>query len=110
MTFSIRKAAEQDVPVLRELIDASVRGLQSADYSPTQIESALAKAKEAVKGDDKAALTDATSELQKASHAMAEALYKKDAGNGQPGAGHQDNPTDAVKDGEVVDAEFAETK
>jgi N-acetylglutamate synthase-like GNAT family acetyltransferase len=42
MTFSLRKATEHDVPVLRELIDASVRGLQSADYSPTQIESALA--------------------------------------------------------------------
>ena len=42
MTFSLRKATEHDVPLLRELIDASVRGLQSADYSPTQIESALA--------------------------------------------------------------------
>jgi GNAT superfamily N-acetyltransferase len=42
MTFSVRKAAEQDVPVLRELIDSSVRGLQAADYTPTQIEGALA--------------------------------------------------------------------
>jgi GNAT superfamily N-acetyltransferase len=42
MTFSIRPATEHDVPVLRDLIDASVRGLQSADYSRTQIESALA--------------------------------------------------------------------
>ena len=40
--FSIRKAAPADVPVLSELIDASVRGLQAEDYSPTQIESALA--------------------------------------------------------------------
>jgi hypothetical protein len=29
MTFSIRKAAEQDVPILRELIDASVRAPQA---------------------------------------------------------------------------------
>jgi GNAT superfamily N-acetyltransferase len=29
------------VPELRQLIDASVRGLQAEDYSPTQIESAL---------------------------------------------------------------------
>jgi len=42
MAFSIRPATAEDVPVLRDLIDASVRGLQSADYSPTQIESALA--------------------------------------------------------------------
>jgi GNAT superfamily N-acetyltransferase len=42
MNFSIRKAVPEDVPTLRVLIDASVRGLQAADYSPTQIESALA--------------------------------------------------------------------
>ena len=42
MTFTIRKAVLADVPVLESLIDQSVRGLQSQDYSPTQIESALA--------------------------------------------------------------------
>jgi N-acetylglutamate synthase-like GNAT family acetyltransferase len=56
MNFSIRKAAKQDVPVLRELIDASVRGLQSADYSPTQIESALAS----VYGVDSQLIADGT--------------------------------------------------
>jgi GNAT superfamily N-acetyltransferase len=40
--FSIRKAVPADVPALSELIDASVRGLQAEDYTPTQIESALA--------------------------------------------------------------------
>jgi GNAT superfamily N-acetyltransferase len=39
--FSIRKAVSSDVPVLSALIDASVRGLQAGDYTPTQIESAL---------------------------------------------------------------------
>jgi GNAT superfamily N-acetyltransferase len=39
--FQIRPAAPDDVPVLRELIDSSVRRLQSGDYSPEQIESAL---------------------------------------------------------------------
>jgi GNAT superfamily N-acetyltransferase len=42
MTISIRQAVTADVPVLRALIDASVRGLQTRDYSPSQIESALA--------------------------------------------------------------------
>jgi GNAT superfamily N-acetyltransferase len=41
METSVRKAVPADVPVLRELINASVRGLQAEDYSPTQIESAL---------------------------------------------------------------------
>ena len=42
VNFTIRKAVVDDVPVLRVLIDASVRGLQAQDYTPTQIESALA--------------------------------------------------------------------
>lgn len=43
MTFCIRKAVLADAPVLRVLIDASVRGLQALDYSPAQIEIALQK-------------------------------------------------------------------
>ena len=39
--FHIRKATASDSPRLRELIEASVRGLQAGDYSPTQIEGAL---------------------------------------------------------------------
>jgi GNAT superfamily N-acetyltransferase len=42
-TFSIRLAQESDVPTLRGLIDASVRGLQTNDYSPAQIDGALRK-------------------------------------------------------------------
>jgi GNAT superfamily N-acetyltransferase len=40
--IQIRKAALRDVPRLREVIEASVRGLQAGDYSPAQIEGALA--------------------------------------------------------------------
>jgi GNAT superfamily N-acetyltransferase len=37
----IRKAVAADIPTLRALIDASVRGLQSEDYTSEQIEGAL---------------------------------------------------------------------
>ncbi len=37
----LRLAVPEDVPILRELIDASVRGLQTQDYTPAQIEGAL---------------------------------------------------------------------
>jgi GNAT superfamily N-acetyltransferase len=37
----LRIAVPEDVPVLHELIDASVRGLQAQDYTPAQIEGAL---------------------------------------------------------------------
>jgi GNAT superfamily N-acetyltransferase len=41
MNLTLRQAVPADIPTLRTLIDASVRGLQAADYSPAQIESAL---------------------------------------------------------------------
>lgn len=40
--FRLRLAVPEDVPVLRELIEVSVRGLQREDYTPAQIEGALA--------------------------------------------------------------------
>ena len=42
MKLSIRLAIPEDVSALSALIDASVRGLQSGDYTPRQIEGALA--------------------------------------------------------------------
>jgi GNAT superfamily N-acetyltransferase len=41
MAIRIRLAEAVDIPSLRELIQASVRGLQTADYSVAQLESAL---------------------------------------------------------------------
>ena len=41
MTLRIRLAEAGDIPMLRELIEASVRGLQAGDYSPAQLENAL---------------------------------------------------------------------
>lgn len=56
MDFSLRKAVPADVPVLRVLIEDSVRGLQAQDYSPSQIESALAS----VYGVDSQLIADGT--------------------------------------------------
>jgi len=41
MNIRIRLATAADIPVLRKLIDASVRGLQAGDYTQAQIEAAL---------------------------------------------------------------------
>ncbi len=41
MSIQIRVATPEDIPVLRELIDASVRELQAEDYTAAQIEGAL---------------------------------------------------------------------
>jgi GNAT superfamily N-acetyltransferase len=52
----IRKAEAADVSRLREIIDVSVRGLQSNDYSPAQIEGAL----QSVYGVDSQLIADGT--------------------------------------------------
>ena len=41
MNVRLRKAVVADIPYLRDVIEASVRGLQAEDYSPAQIEGAL---------------------------------------------------------------------
>jgi GNAT superfamily N-acetyltransferase len=56
MNLTIRQAVHTDIPVLRKLIEVSVRGLQTRDYSPSQIESALAT----VYGVDSQLITDGT--------------------------------------------------
>jgi len=78
----------------------------------SRIEAAINEVREAVKTEDRARITKAADDLQKASHAMAEALYKAqgteggEGGHGGQGAQEGKGP----QDGEVVDAEFAETK
>jgi hypothetical protein len=56
MNLHVRKAAAADVPRLREVIEASVRGLQAQDYSPVQIEGAL----QSVYGVDSQLIADGT--------------------------------------------------
>lgn len=41
MQYFLRKTNAADIPALEKLIEASVRGLQAADYTPVQIEAAL---------------------------------------------------------------------
>jgi molecular chaperone DnaK len=66
-----------------------------------RIETALAAVRTAAAGDDAGAIARATDDLQRASHAMAEALYA--AQSGRPGASaHQPSEADVV-DAEVVE-------
>jgi GNAT superfamily N-acetyltransferase len=56
MNITLRQAVPSDIPALRVLIDASVRGLQAADYTPAQIECAL----QTVYGVDSQLIADGT--------------------------------------------------
>jgi molecular chaperone DnaK len=72
----------------------------------SKVEAAIAEARTAAKGEDLAAIKRAIDELQSASHRLAEELYKGSSGaTGSSGSGGS-----GVKEGEVVDAEYAETR
>ncbi len=54
--FKLRLATSSDIPALHALVEASVRGLQTNDYTPSQIEGALGT----VLGVDTQLITDQT--------------------------------------------------
>jgi len=66
MAIRIRQAVAADIPVLRELIAASVRGLQAQNYTPVQLESAL----KTVYGVDSQLIADGTYFAAEAEHAI----------------------------------------
>jgi molecular chaperone DnaK len=74
------------------------------------VDAAIVDVRKVVQTDDLAAIKKATDDLQRASHALAEQLYKS-----AQTAPHTSGPASSaqesgVKDGEVIDAEYAETK
>jgi len=72
----------------------------------SRIEAAIAEARKIAQGDDFAAIRRATEDLQRASHSIAEQLYKAASRSSQ---GSQSSQDSSVKDAEVVDAEYADT-
>jgi GNAT superfamily N-acetyltransferase len=70
----LRLAIPEDVGVLRELIDASVRGLQAQDYSPAQMEGAL----ETVFGVDSQLIADGTYIVAEAMPEVTGSAFEKD--------------------------------
>jgi molecular chaperone DnaK len=72
----------------------------------SRIEAAIAEARKAVQGDDLASIKRAIDDLQRASHAMAEALYK---GSNESSESRSSSGSSDVRDGEVVDAEYADS-
>ncbi len=76
-----------------------------------RIETAIADLRKAVERDELTAIRQATETLQQASHAIAQRLYTSAqpphaSGGSQPAGANEST----VKEGEVVDAEYAETR
>jgi molecular chaperone DnaK len=102
-----RNEGESRAYQIEKLIKEQGSKLKDADKSA--LESAIAKVREKAKGEDAAAIKAATSELEAASHAMSEALYKASSTAGEgaaaPGAGTETASTDPADD-DAIDAEF----
>jgi len=75
----------------------------------SKVEAAIAELRKVAQGDDLAAIRKATDELQRASHAIAEQLYKQTSQASSAGPSTSGSDSN-VKDAEVVDADYAETK
>jgi molecular chaperone DnaK len=86
------------------------QGDKLKDSDKTALESAIAKVREAAKGEDADKIKTAIGELEAASHAMSEALYKSTAG-AAPGAtssadGAAAGGEASTPDDDAIDAEF----
>jgi molecular chaperone DnaK len=105
-----RNEAESRAYQLEKLIKQ--QGDKLKDTDKQALESAIAKVREAAKSDDVNRIKGAIGELEAASHAMSEALYKSAAGGaagpqaGGPQPGGSDGAAAGAGDEDVVDAEF----
>jgi molecular chaperone DnaK len=104
--IDVRNQAESLAWSVEKTLTESRDRIPASDVA--RVERAITAVRDAVTTDDAQTIARATEELQRESHAIAEALYKSQ-GSGSSGQPGQNGPTDA-KDAEVVDAEFAETK
>lgn len=107
MDVHIRKAAAADIPRLREVIEASVRGLQAQDYTPAQIEGAL----RSVYGVDTQLIADGTYfavEAPKAGQIIACGGWskRKTLYGGDQYAGREDSLLDPARDAAKIRAFF----
>jgi GNAT superfamily N-acetyltransferase len=109
MNVRVRKAVAADIPRLREVIDASVRGLQAQDYSPAQIEGALAS----VYGVDSQLIADGTYFVVEVSAAGATLIIacggwskRKTLYGGDQYAGREDSLLDPARDAAKIRAFF----
>ena len=105
-----RNEAESRAYQLEKLIKQQGDKLRDSDKSA--IEAAIAKVREAAKGEDVNSIKSAIGELEAASHAMSEALYKASAGAGAAGAGAAAGGADGASTGgqsaddDAIEAEF----
>jgi GNAT superfamily N-acetyltransferase len=114
VSISLRKAVNADIPQLREVIEASVRGLQAEDYSPSQIEGAL----NTVYGVDSQLIADGTYFVAEVSEHESGAVIvgcggwskRKTLYGGDQYAGREDSLLDPARDAAKIRAFFVDPR
>jgi len=99
-----RNEAESRCYQLEKLIKE--QGEKLGDSDKSAIESAIAKVRTAAEGEDADAIKTAIGELEAASHAMSEALYKDAAAATEATTESSDNAETESADDDAIDAEF----
>jgi molecular chaperone DnaK len=104
-----RNRADTLVYTTEKTLSENREKLSAAEIEP--VEQALAAAKKALEGSERAAIETASAELTRASHKMAEALYRQaQAGGATPGAPPPAEGAAKRNDGDVIDAEVVDKK
>jgi molecular chaperone DnaK len=103
---SMAYATEKNIKEMGDKVDAALK---------SDAEAKIEAVREAIKGDDKAAIDNALGELTTVSHKLAEAMYAASASQaeGQAAGAGQEAPggeAGAAKEEEVVDADYEEVK
>jgi molecular chaperone DnaK len=94
---------------IEKMLKDSGEKVQAADK--TEVEAALAESKKVLEGTPTSKeLNDAHEKLTKASHKLAEVLYKANAAAAGPTPGADTPPAEAKKDEGVIDAEYVDVE
>jgi molecular chaperone DnaK len=117
-TIEVRNQLDSLVYQTEKSLQEHGASVEPADRAA--IESAIADAKKALESEDADTIRNATNELSKVSHRLAEAMYAKASaasqgdssagGAGGPEGGGADGAAGAKKKDDVVDADFEEVK
>ncbi|MDY0092826.1 MAG: molecular chaperone DnaK [Candidatus Vecturithrix sp.] len=106
--IDLRNQADSLVYQTEKLLNENREKIPASDISA--IENAVKQTKEAIESNDPDRIKTAIDDLTKASHKMAEAMYRQQtheqAGGAQPGSDAGPQPGSEKRDDNVVDAEF----
>jgi molecular chaperone DnaK len=114
--IDLRNQADSQAYGVEKMLEDNKDAIEQEDKAT--IEAAIKDVRKALEGEDMDAVKTSLDALEKASHKLAEAMYKKagdesaptDNAEQQPNGGNGEAAPDSSDDGEVIDAEIVDEK